>query len=384
MRLIMRMLLSFLSGAALIATIILLAFSLRVNVPIVAGSLEKRSGSQHEALGSLIPDRSSTVNGYVFEDLDTDQIRDKNEPGILKVAVTLRGEGSEVDKQTGSTGWYEFADVALGSYKLVISVPEGYEPTTDAEQDLELTSGETKQIDFGLKKVLPTATATGTAWPTATPTMTPTETPSVTPTPTVSPTVTPTPTETSSVTPTLTETPSVTPSPTETSTVTATPTKTPTANPTMTSTPVVLHLPLMLRQLTPTPTPTPTATSTATMTPVPTFEVEPNNSTSTANGPLVSGVIYRGNPNDPYDLFFFETKDSGPISINLDNHTGVGVQLQLYWQSTTVENRVNYDVSAPYEIQDPGNRGADKYYIFIYSAGNYTFATEYTLRVIYP
>ncbi len=190
--------------------------------------------------------------------------------------------------------------------------------------------------------------------------------------PTSTPTMTNTPTKTPS--PTATETPTGTPTHTMTPTSTPTHTVTPTSTltNTVTPTPVRGFLPLVLKA----PPPTPTLD--------PFFEKEPNNTASDATGPIISDRDYRGLPDDMYDLFFFDATQSGPIRITLSNHTGIGVQLQLFWQDTTVANRVAYDTVAPYEIQFGGDKGAGRYYIYIYSAGNYNSSTPYVLRAMFP
>jgi hypothetical protein len=108
--------------------------------------------------------------------------------------------------------------------------------------------------------------------------------------------------------------------------------------------------------------------------------VEPNNSYLQANGPLRSGRDYYGYPNDEKDYFSIYLRTGGTITIDLTNHTGQGVQLQLFYQSTN--NRVDYDLDAPYHITYTGPAGW--YYIYIYTAGGYNTTTPYTLRVTYP
>ena len=110
------------------------------------------------------------------------------------------------------------------------------------------------------------------------------------------------------------------------------------------------------------------------------WEVEPNNSYLQANGPLRSGRDYYGYPNDEKDYFSIYLRTAGMITINLTNHTGIGVQLQLFYQ--TPGNTVAYDLYPPYSIEYNGQPGF--YYIYIYTAGGYNSTTPYTLRVTYP
>jgi len=110
------------------------------------------------------------------------------------------------------------------------------------------------------------------------------------------------------------------------------------------------------------------------------WEVEPNNTYLQANGSLRSGRDYYGYPNDQKDYFSIYLRTGGQIVIDLSNHTGQGVQLQLFYQ--TAGNLVAGDLDAPYHIEYTGPAGL--YYIYIYTAGNYNSNTAYTLRVTYP
>jgi hypothetical protein len=200
----------------------------------------------------------------------------------------------------------------------------------------------------------------------------------------------PTPTPTPSLTPTTTRTitpggPTLTPS--HTATATGTATRTPTAT----------------RTITPGgPTLTPTRTPTVTQTPFPPTpsgpiflplvasnyldyfdgpcEVEDNDSYMLANGPLKSGMAYCGYPDDAKDYFSASLLAPGTLTVDVLNHVGQGVQLQLFYLSTA--NRVASDVEAPYQIVYSGAAGV--YYIYVYTAGGYTAATPYTLTVSYP
>lgn len=352
MRHIIRIISLLLAAATLIVGIVVVISALQVSMPAVSSPTNMRP--------VLDP---GSVAGWVFNDTNGNGTRDEDEnTGLENVKVSLLRGTEGIPQWTDENGRYSFPSVPPGEYNVTADIPSGYATTSPAQVPVNVIQNEESVVNFGVQRHTPTPTRTATSTPTTT--YTPTQTPTIT------------------LTPTPTKTPTITLTPTETSTPTRTPTITPTP------TPRLLHLPLVLKQPTATPTPTPTSSPTPTpsptSTPDPTFESEPNNSAATADGPLASGVTYRGHPNDAYDLFFFETTGSGPITVRLDGHTGLGVQLQLFWQNTTVENRVAYDVSAPYEIQDPGNRGAGKYFIYIYSAGNYNTATEYTLRVAFP
>jgi hypothetical protein len=111
-----------------------------------------------------------------------------------------------------------------------------------------------------------------------------------------------------------------------------------------------------------------------------TWEREPNNSADEANGPLRSGKAYQGYPNDKKDYFSVETGSRGRITVDLGNHTGQHVQLQLFYQSTA--NRVVLDPEPPYHLEHTGPAG--RYYIYINTGAGFSDTTPYTLRVTYP
>ncbi len=109
------------------------------------------------------------------------------------------------------------------------------------------------------------------------------------------------------------------------------------------------------------------------------WEQEPNDTSATANGPLVSGMNYYGFPNDASDYFFFQTSRRGQITIDLNNHTGQGVQLLLYHP---VGNQVAVVGEPPYRLEYTGDAGT--YYVRIYATGNFNSTTPYTLRAAFP
>jgi hypothetical protein len=115
------------------------------------------------------------------------------------------------------------------------------------------------------------------------------------------------------------------------------------------------------------------------------FELEPNNTYTQANGPIRSGQDYQGYPDDVNDYFSFTTGTTGDIAINLSNHTGNGVQVILYYQSTA------HREEPPCQKPDGGTscvitypaRPGGSYYLQIYTVSNFN-TTPYTLRVTYP
>jgi len=109
------------------------------------------------------------------------------------------------------------------------------------------------------------------------------------------------------------------------------------------------------------------------------WESEDNDSYTAANGPLRSGRGYYGYPDDAKDYFSIYLRTDGDITIDLLNHTGQGVQLQLFYQ--TVDNRVAWVTSQPYHIEYTAAAGW--YYVYIYTASSYSSTDPYTLRVTY-
>ncbi len=112
------------------------------------------------------------------------------------------------------------------------------------------------------------------------------------------------------------------------------------------------------------------------------WELEPNDIYLQANGPLLSGLPYYGYPNDQKDYFSFYLPTAGTISIDLTNHTGGGVQVQLFYEVADAGHRVGFDYDAPYHIAYSGAAGW--YYVYIYTASGFNTSTPYTLQVTYP
>ena len=108
------------------------------------------------------------------------------------------------------------------------------------------------------------------------------------------------------------------------------------------------------------------------------WEQEPNYPLAQANGPLRSGIDFYGYPNDNYDYFFFQASSRGQVTVDLTNHTGLGLQLVL---RTSNGSQVVYDYSPPYHLVatvDPG-----RYYVQLYATGNFNNNAPYTLQVVY-
>ncbi len=139
--------------------------------------------------------------------------------------------------------------------------------------------------------------------------------------------------------------------------ITPTPTSTETPTPTLTPTPPPpsgpVFLPIIVR-------------------PVPFFEPpneeEDNDSASQANGPLRFGPAYSPYPDDTWDFFYVILTSTGQITIDVTDHPLAGdngLQVQLYYQSVSANNKVGVANVAPYHIEYSGQPGT--YYIVVFT-----------------
>jgi hypothetical protein len=96
---------------------------------------------------------------------------------------------------------------------------------------------------------------------------------------------------------------------------------------------------------------------------------------------LRSGQSYCGYPNDNKDFFALYLFTGGTITADLSGHTGEGVQLQLFYQSTN--NLVAFDTGLG-DLQVQYNGPAGLYYLYIYTNSGFNNTTPYTLVVNYP
>jgi hypothetical protein len=102
-------------------------------------------------LSAMLPAAASTTDGVVVAgdvwlDLDSDGTRDDADPGRVGVAVSLRTSATILDATvTDSDGTWRFANVAPGSYTVVVSPPI----------DHRITAGEqTVTVEVGLVDIL--------------------------------------------------------------------------------------------------------------------------------------------------------------------------------------------------------------------------------------
>ena len=75
------------------------------------------------------------------------------------------------------------------------------------------------------------------------------------------------------------------------------------------------------------------------------FEIEPNNSLTQArtNGPFCFNKQYAGLPTDQWDMFVFDPAAGGQLRVDVTNHRGPDVVLQVYDNNN---NRLDYDNDA--------------------------------------
>jgi hypothetical protein len=109
-------------------------------------------------------------------------------------------------------------------------------------------------------------------------------------------------------------------------------------------------------------------------------ELEPNNTSAQANGPLATGQTIAGTHNDQWDAFSVYMPVAGTVSVNLQTPRTSQMQLQVYYQSVADPNP-EYDPTPPYHVNYTGAAGW--YYIFIYN-GNTFNVDAYTLTTTYP
>ncbi len=131
------------------------------------------------------------VEGYVYEDLNRNGVRDAGERPLSGVRMNLyRADRSLLAVRfTDADGYYLFAGLEPGTYIVEEIDPPGYTSSTFNEVQVSVPPGLILTLNFG-DYPAPTPTPT----PTVTPTPTRTPTPTATPTVSVSPLPTPTPT----------------------------------------------------------------------------------------------------------------------------------------------------------------------------------------------
>ncbi|MBZ0302302.1 MAG: hypothetical protein K8J31_21320, partial [Anaerolineae bacterium] len=67
-----------------------------------------------------------SISGMIWSDVDGNGVHDANEPGLANVMVSLMADGDPVTLKTAADGLYAF-DVVPGSYRITVTLPEGFE-----------------------------------------------------------------------------------------------------------------------------------------------------------------------------------------------------------------------------------------------------------------
>ena len=116
--------------------------------------------------------------------------------------------------------------------------------------------------------------------------------------------------------------------------------------------------------------------------PFSTSEVEPNNTSVDANGPVVSGMMITGFANDVSDYYRLTVTAAGTLSAAITNPQGQGTQLQLYREPVSTATLVQSDGVAPYAFTVSVTPGV--YFVRVYTAGGHTSAAPYSLQVTFP
>ena len=100
------------------------------------------SGYRWSAVGSF--------EGFVFKDMNSDGIRQPEEPGIEGMTIRSNdGREAITDKQ----GFYELKSVTGKNAVLALDnskIPYGFAPTSDVRKEIPIVQGETEQVDFGM------------------------------------------------------------------------------------------------------------------------------------------------------------------------------------------------------------------------------------------
>jgi tetratricopeptide (TPR) repeat protein len=91
---------------------------------------------------------AASIRGVVYKDLNSNFMRDKNEPGIANIIVKV-GKKSAVTNQYGEYKAKIAAKAAVVELD-VESVPAGYVFTSDLLREVKIENGEVYHVDFGL------------------------------------------------------------------------------------------------------------------------------------------------------------------------------------------------------------------------------------------
>lgn len=88
------------------------------------------------------------IQGVVFNDFNGNGQQDGGEPGVGGVTVARNDDATTT---TNSGGGYQFPDSPPGIHDIAVTVPNGYIIRGDALSEVDLGSGDAKQVNFGLQ-----------------------------------------------------------------------------------------------------------------------------------------------------------------------------------------------------------------------------------------
>ena len=103
--------------------------------------------------------RVAAIRGVVFNDENGNGQREEGEEGLANVQLFAVGpDGEEHRVVTGARGTFQFAGLTPGTWTVILDVttlPAYFELTTPREVTVQLGSGETVEVNFGAREVLP-------------------------------------------------------------------------------------------------------------------------------------------------------------------------------------------------------------------------------------
>jgi WD40 repeat protein len=102
-----------------------------------------------EAQGTL------SISGQVFNDSNADGVKSADEPGLEEWSILLlKPDGGSISAKADRNGYYIFAGLIPGSYKLVTNAQENWTATAPetGAKDVELVDVHESEIDFGFKR----------------------------------------------------------------------------------------------------------------------------------------------------------------------------------------------------------------------------------------
>jgi sugar lactone lactonase YvrE len=112
------------------------------------------------------------------------------------------------------------------------------------------------------------------------------------------------------------------------------------------------------------------------------FEIEPNNSLTQAriNGSFCLDKLYRGLPTDQWDMFVFDPTAGGQLRVEVANHRGPGVLLQVYDDNNV---RLEYDNDASDGLSATVTLSAPQriFVLLFIKVPNTSETSQYTLEV---